>query len=115
MYEHHSEPIIPLKKFIQRFLGHFSLTIILLLISLSIGIIGYHLTEDLSFLDSTLNASMILGGMGPVDILRTNGGKIFASFYALFSGIIFLAAMGIMIIPVAHRILHRLHQSSDKK
>jgi len=114
MYEHHSEPILPFKKFIQRFLRHFSLTITLLFISLGIGIIGYHLTEGLSFLDSTLNASMILGGMGPVDTLKTVGGKIFASFYALFSGIIFLAAMSILIVPIAHRILHRLHQSSPK-
>lgn len=114
MYEHHSEPIIPRKKFIQRFLGHFSLAIFLLLVSLGLGIVGYYFLEGFSLLDSILNASMILGGMGPVDALKTTGGKIFASFYSLFSGIVFLAAMGIMVAPVAHRLLHHLHKSPDK-
>jgi len=77
--------------------------------SLFIGIAGYHFTEGLPWLDSFLNASMILGGMGPVNELHTNGGKIFASFYSLFSGIVFLLIAGILIAPFAHRFLHRLH------
>jgi hypothetical protein len=74
-----------------------------------IGIIGYHYFEDMGWIDSLLNASMILGGMGPVNSLYTDSGKIFASIYALFSGIIFLVTVGIIIAPAVHRFLHRLH------
>lgn len=81
----------------------------LLAIALSIGICGYHYFEHLSLLDSLLNASMILGGMGPVNPVVTDGGKLFASFYALFSGVIFLVITGIMFGPIAHRVLHRFH------
>jgi hypothetical protein len=115
MYEHHCQPILPAKKFWGRFLGHFSLAILLILFSLSIGILGYYFIERFSLIDSVLNASMILGGMGPVDALKTNAGKLFASFYSLFSGIVFLASVGIMMAPVAHRLLHKLHLSEDKK
>ena len=73
------------------------------------GVVGYHYFEDLPWIDSLLNASMILGGMGPVNALQTNAGKIFASFYALYSGIILLASVGILITPVFHRFLHRFH------
>jgi hypothetical protein len=78
-------------------------------LSLGLGVLGYHLTEGLSWLDSLLNASMILGGMGPVDVLHTPAGKLFASFYALFSGAVFLGMAGIVVAPIAHRLLHRLH------
>lgn len=78
-------------------------------ISLGIGIFGYHHFEGLDFLDSLLNASMILGGMGPVNSINTVGGKLFASFYAIFSGIVFLAIIGIMFGPLAHRVLHKFH------
>lgn len=81
--------------------------------SLGIGVAGYHWTEGFSLLDSLLNASMILGGMGPVDPLRTDAGKLFASCYSLFSGVIFLASVGIVIAPIAHRIMHRFHLSAD--
>ena len=81
----------------------------IILFSLCIGILGYHYLESLSWIDSLLNASMILGGMGPVNPLQTNAGKIFASFYALYSGIILLASVGILITPIFHRFLHRFH------
>jgi len=77
--------------------------------SLLIGIAGYHFTEGLTLLDSLLNASMILGGMGPVNELHTSEGKVFASFYSLFSGIVFLVTAGVLVAPVTHRFLHRLH------
>lgn len=109
MYEHHAKPLLPPNMFLRRVLGHMTLSAAILLVSLGIGIAGYHWTEGFSFLDALLNASMILGGMGPVDPLRTDAGKVFASCYSLFSGVIFLAAVGIIIAPVAHRILHKLH------
>jgi len=87
----------------------------MIFISLLIGVAGYHFTEGLPWLDSLLNASMILGGMGPVNELHTSGGKLFASFYALFSGIIFLASVAILLAPVAHRFLHRLHLEGKEK
>ena len=114
MYEHHTKPLLPSKLFLRRLLGHFSLAMIILLLSLGLGVAGYHLTEGLSLIDSLLNASMILGGMGPVDAIKTPSGKLFASFYSLFSGIIFLAVVGIIISPIAHRLLHKLHLASDK-
>lgn len=84
-------------------------------VSLGIGIAGYHYLGGLDWVDSLLNASMILGGMGPVDILKSRQAKLFASFYALFSGIVFLGVAGLMLAPIAHRILHYLHlEESDR-
>ncbi len=71
--------------------------------------LGYHGFEGMPWLDAFLNASMILGGMGPVDVLKTEGGKLFAGFYALFSGIVVLAVAGILFSPIVHRILHKFH------
>lgn len=87
----------------------------LLLISLVIGVYGYHYYASLGWTDSLLNASMILTGMGPVDRMTTEGGKLFASFYALFSGIAFLTTMGILIAPVLHRFLHKFHIGFDEE
>ena len=109
IYEHRTQPLLPRQLFLRRMLGHALLGLILILGSLTLGILGYHYLEGLSWLDALLNASMILGGMGPVAELHTVAGKLFASFYALFSGAIFLVIVGILIAPVAHRILHRLH------
>jgi hypothetical protein len=109
MYEHRSQPLLPRSLFLRRLLGHGLLAFSLVLVSLGIGVVGYHLTEGLPWLDALLNASMILGGMGPVNELHTVGGKLFASAYALFSGMAFLATAGIVVAPLAHRLLHRLH------
>ena len=83
--------------------------------SLGLGVVGYHYLEGLPWLDALLNASMILGGEGPVDRLHTIAGKVFASAYAIFSGVIFLVAVSFLVAPLAHRLLHRLHldQESD--
>jgi hypothetical protein len=78
--------------------------------------LGYRLLEGFSWIDSTLNAAMILGGMGPVNELHTTAGKIFASCYALFSGIVFLVSVGVLLAPVIHRLLHQFHlQSGEDK
>ena len=114
MYEHRLQPLLPRSLFFRRLLKHGVVAFILLFGSLCVGIIGYHATEGLSWLDSLLNASMILGGMGPVNQLATDGGKVFASLYALFSGIIFLVTAGIIITPVAHRFLHRMHADEPR-
>lgn len=114
-YEHHTEPLLPAGEFRRRLVGHGFVAVALVAAALLTGVLGYHLLEDLGWIDALLNASMILGGMGPVDTLRTTGGKLFASFYALFSGIAFIAVAGIMIAPVAHRLLHRLHLERETK
>ncbi len=77
--------------------------------SLGIGMVGYRGFEGLGWLDAFLNASMILGGMGPVDTVKSNGGKFFAGMYALYSGLVFLVVAGLLLAPVVHRILHRFH------
>ena len=109
MYEHRSQPLLPRSLFVRRVLRHVLLGLAVIFGSLLIGILGYRYAEGLPWLDSLLNASMILGGMGPVDVLHTTGGKLFASFYALFSGVVFLATVGIFFAPIVHRLMHRMH------
>jgi len=114
MYEHHKQPLAKQSVFAKRLALNGISGLILLVFSLSIGMIGYHFLEGLSWIDSLLNASMILGGMGPVAPLQTVAGKLFASFYALFSGVVLLAAVGILAAPIFHRFLHRFHLAEDK-
>ena len=109
MFEHHKQPLASRSDFTRRMLRFGLLTAGIILFSLGIGILGYHYLESLSWIDSLLNASMILGGMGPVNTLCTNAGKIFASFYALYSGIILLASVGILAAPILHRFFHYFH------
>lgn len=112
-YEHRSEPLLTPRRFVRRFLGHAIIAGAVIAASLGIGIVGYHVTEGFSWIDSFLNASMILTGMGPASALHSTAGKIFASCYALFSGIVFLVSAGILVAPFAHRVLHRLHLTAD--
>lgn len=112
MFEHHSKKPISRKAFAKRLFGWFSFTCLLITVSLLVGMCGYHYYEDLPWIDSLLNAAMILGGMGEVDPLHTTGGKLFASFYALYSGLFLIVCGGLFLAPVFHRILHRFH--SDK-
>jgi hypothetical protein len=82
-------------------------------VSLAVGICGYHYLAGFRWVDSLLNASMILGGMGPVDTLNTNASKIFASVYALYSGLALVAVVGLLLTPVIHRFLHKFHIADD--
>ncbi|MDZ4803550.1 MAG: hypothetical protein SGI90_01640 [Candidatus Eisenbacteria bacterium] len=113
-YEKYHEELLPTRQFARRMFGHLLVGIVLLLVVLGTGVAGYHGFEGLSWLDALLNASMILGGMGPVDPIRTSGGKMFASVYALFSGLFVLVVASLMIAPVAHRILHRFHMDEER-
>lgn len=113
MYEHHHRPLLPRIEFFFRVLRHGLLALGVVLVALGIGVLGYHWFEGMPWLDATLNASMILGGMGPVNALTTAGGKIFASAYALFSGVVFIGVMGLVLAPFAHRLLHRFHLETD--
>jgi hypothetical protein len=109
MYEHHKQPLANKQVFARRIVTNGLIGFLLLGFSLFIGMLGYHFLENLSWIDSLLNASMILGGMGPVNPLQTNAGKLFASFYALYSGVILLATVGVLAAPIYHRFLHRFH------
>ena len=109
MYEHHTEKLLTLRQFIFRLFTHALVAFSLLGVSLGAGIIGYRYAEGLSWIDSLLNAAMILGGMGPVSEMHRVSGKLFASVYALYSGMVFLVIAGIIVAPVYHRIAHRLH------
>ncbi|MDO8301671.1 MAG: hypothetical protein Q7T18_00365 [Sedimentisphaerales bacterium] len=115
MFEHHSEPLLPRRLFAVRIIGHAALAIAVILLALAIGMFGYHYLEGLAWLDSFLNAAMILGGMGPVDELHYPAAKLFAGIYALFSGLVFIGVASIIVLPVAHRLLHTLHLDGRQK
>lgn len=115
MYEHTSKPLLPRRHFLRRMFRHWLIASAIVFISLAIGVAGYRITEGLSFLDALLNASMLLGGMGPVNELHTAAGKVFASFFALFSGMLFLVVAGIVIAPLAHRLLHWMRLEKEQK
>jgi hypothetical protein len=97
------------RKFYHNLLKAFGLSAVLIAVSLGIGIIGYHWIAELGWVDSLLNASMILGGMGPVNELKTDGAKVFASAYALFSGVVFIMATGVLLSPIFHHVLYKFH------
>ncbi len=115
MFEHKSEPLLPKRKYVKRLAKHGLFAFVIIFVSLGIGIVGYRVLEGMSWIDATVNASMILGGMGPVNELRTTAGKLFASAYALFSGIIFLVAVGVLFAPAFHRFLHKFHLDRAEK
>jgi hypothetical protein len=115
MLERKHEKLAPLSVFIRRMANSVAMAGLLVAAALSIGVSGYHWIAGFSWVDSLLDASMILGGMGPVNQLTTTGAKIFASAYALFSGLMFIGVMGIVLTPVAHRLLHKFHIDEGKK
>jgi hypothetical protein len=113
MYEHRTHPLLDRASFIGRVARHFALAVGVVGFGLGIGVAGYHYFAELPWLDALLNASMILSGMGPVDPLTSPVAKLFASFYALFSGLAFIAVASVLIAPFAHRILHRFHLDEE--
>jgi hypothetical protein len=115
MFEHHNQPMLSRKAFNLRQGKHLLIALAIIGGSLLIGIAGYHFFEGLTWIDSLLNASMILGGMGPVDPIHTDAGKIFASMYALYSGIVFLVVAGVLFAPSFHRMLHHFHLDMESK
>jgi hypothetical protein len=114
-FEHRKEKLLPFRDFILRVLRFGAVALLLILVSVGIGTFGYHFFCKLDYVDSFYNACMILTGMGPVAVLKTNGAKIFSSFYALYSGIAFLSITAIFFSPIAHRLLHILHIDKVEK
>jgi ABC-type glycerol-3-phosphate transport system permease component len=113
MYEHRSEPLASTDVFARRLLVNALIAVGILFVSLGIGMLGYHLLEKLPWLDALLNASMILGGMGPVNAVQSPAGKLFASFYALYCGVILLTSVGVLAAPIFHRFMHRFHLDEE--
>lgn len=109
MFEHPSRPLAPRRVFLRRLAFSVLIAMAIAAVSLLAGMAGYHYFEGMSCLDSFLNAAMILGGMGEIDPLKTDAGKLFAGFYALYSGLWVVASMGIILTPVFHRVLHHFH------
>ena len=113
MFEHKGKPLLSLSAFYARFAWSVGVTIAIIIFSLFMGSVGYHCFGELSWIDALLNASMILAGMGPVDPIRSSAAKLFASFYALYSGITFLSVVAILAAPLYHRFLHKFHLESN--
>jgi hypothetical protein len=111
--EHRTDPLAPRPRFLLRLFWYFLITLVIVSIALLIGMIGYHYCGNLGWLDALHNAAMILTGMGPAVQMTTDSGKIFSIFYALFSGLAFLSMVAIIMTPIIHRFLHRLHLDLD--
>ena len=109
MFEHRNEPLIPRSAFVRRMALSTAGALGIVAFSLALGMAGYRFTEGMSWVDACVNSSMLLGGMGPVTELHTTAGKLFASFYALYCGLVLILAVGVIFAPLFHRFLHRFH------
>lgn len=112
-FEKKSQPLAQRAHFLLRLSVYSLVSALMIGVSLGIGIMGYRWFGELSWIDALLNASMILTGMGPVNAMTTTAGKLFASFYALFSGVVFLSATAVILTPVFHRVMHRFHLAEE--
>ena len=115
MFEHKRNSLLPFSLFLKRVVKYFTYTLLLMGIALIISMSGYHYLAGLDWLNAFYNASMILTGMGPVAEMSSIPAKLFSSFYALFSGIIFLSTIAIFFAPIAHRILHKFHLENESQ
>lgn len=115
MYENKNQSVISKQQFNQRMINHLLVVFALLAFSLAIGMIGYKVFERFSWIDGFLNSAMLLGGMGPVNPPLTDAGKLFAGMYALYAGLVFIFAAGLIFTPMAHRVLHQFHWDDDDK
>jgi hypothetical protein len=113
MFEHRHEKLLPTRLFLRRLAKYALISLGVIVASLLIGMVGYHVSEGFSWVDSFLNAAMLMGGMGPVGVLRSDSGKVFAGMYDLYCGFILLVAVGIFAAPIFHRFLHHFHLGSE--
>ena len=115
MYEPRSLRPLSRRRFALRFLKHFAAAQLLVGVSIAIGMGGYMYFEGLAWRDAFVNTAMLLGGMGPVDAPKTDGGKLFAGLFALYAGLVFLIVAGVLLAPVVHRVIHRFHWENEGK
>jgi hypothetical protein len=108
------DPLAPRSTFFRRLGSNLALALLLVVVSLFVGMVGYHSLGKLAWIDAFLNASMILSGMGPVDPLPTSGAKLFAGLYALYSGLTLVATASLILAPVLHRCLHWFHITDER-
>ena len=113
-FENRHQPVLPLSRFLRRLMWSCTVGLVLILVALGVGMVGYHRLFSLSWIDAFVNAAMILSGMGPMATPHTVGAKLFAGVYALFSGLAVLAIAGIIFAPALHRFLHYLHADPDE-
>lgn len=113
-FEAKTDPLLSRGRFLQRMLAAFGVTLVIVTTSLLMGMLGYHYLGGLPWIDALLNSSMILTGMGPVDPMESTGGKLFATFYALYSGIAFLSMTAVLLAPIIHRAMHRFHLDAEE-
>jgi hypothetical protein len=109
LYEHRGEPLLSRRRFAYRMWQHFLVALLVIAVSLLIGMAGYHALAGFTWIDSFLNAAMLLGGMGPVGDIPTSSGKLFAGVYALYAGLVLLVSAAVLLTPILHRVMHRLH------
>ena len=109
MYESRRHRPLSRAQFSRRLLRHAAVAVVLVVFSLLLGMAGYMYYEGMLWRDAFLNSAMLLGGMGPVDTPRTPGGKVFAGLYALYAGLVFLVAVGVVLAPIVLRVLHKFH------
>ena len=115
MFEQRKKPLLPRRAFYLRMARSLALALAIVMVSLGIGMAGYHGFERRSWLDAFLNAAMILSGMGPVAPMQTTGGKLFAGCYALFSGLALITTLAVIVAPLFHRFLHKFHLDADSR
>jgi sterol desaturase/sphingolipid hydroxylase (fatty acid hydroxylase superfamily) len=108
-YEHRAQRPISRHQFLRRLAEHGGYAMVLIAISLAVGMVGFHVLARLSWIDAFLNAAMLIGGMGPVDTLPTDGAKLFAGLFALYAGLLVLVMAALLLTPVFHRLLHHFH------
>jgi hypothetical protein len=109
MLEHKSQPVLARAQFLRRLAASAAVGLSAIVVSLAVGMVGYHFIEELTWIDSFLNASMLLGGMGPLEHQRSTSGKLFEGLYALYCGLAVISIAGIVFAPVFHRLMHKLH------
>ena len=111
-FERRGQPVVSRHRFVIRLAHSGAIALALIAVSLFVGMVGYHVLEGVSWMDAFLNAAMLLGGMGPVTVPVTFGGKLFAGLYALYCGLAVILVAGVILAPIAHRILHTFHLES---
>jgi len=115
MFEHRHEKLLPRPLFFRRLAKYALISLGIVIVSLVLGMIGYHVLEGFSWVDSFLNAAMLMGGMGPVGMLHTDAGKVFAGIYALYCGLVVLVSIAIFAAPIFHRFLHHFHLEGEHR
>ena len=115
IYEHRGQPPLSRGQFARRIARHVGAAALLVAASIAAGTAGYHWLGEVAWIDAFLNACMLLGGMGPIGELRTNAGKLFASLFALYAGLVFLVCGAVLLTPILHRVLHKFHWDADRE